>query len=409
MPFSPAAPPAAALRQGNSPLSAPAPLPTIDSYPFSFSATGAEYFRIWIVNMLLIVVTLGIYMPWAKVRKLKYFYSNTRINEHALDFHGEPKKMLRGTAIVGVFFMVYSQAASIAPVAGAVALVALLALWPLLFRASMRFRLANTSWRGMRFRFADAPLWEPYLCLVLPLALLLAPSVVMGFGAQGVVAKGAMASGMAWTLGLIFVAFACSLPYFYWRTKRYQHNHYAWGPLVSEYRSGVGDTYKVFGLTALVVLLLTGLFGVALAVLLPTLLTSGVKGRGVGAIFWALVSLIPLLVVFIISLNIAPKAFFMARMQNLLWSRTGNRYFRFKSDLRARKFVALQFKNYFLILITLGLYWPFAVVVTKRMQIEAMALKARVDLNTLSDAARQRENDATGDMAADLFGLDMGM
>ena len=118
MPFSTAAPPTAALRQGNSPLSAPRRCRTIDSYPCSFSATGAEYFRIWIVNMLLIVVTLGIYMPWAKVRKLKYFYSNTRINEHALDFHGEPKKMLRGTAIVGVFFMVYSQAASIAPVAG---------------------------------------------------------------------------------------------------------------------------------------------------------------------------------------------------------------------------------------------------------------------------------------------------
>ena len=125
--------------------------------------------------------------------------------------------------------------------------------------------------------------------------------------------------------------------------------------------------------------------------------------------FGRLVSLIPLFVVFIISINIAPKAFFMARMQNLLWSRTGNRYFRFKSDLRARKFVALQFKNYFLILITLGLYWPFAVVATKRMQIEAMALKARVDLNTLTDAARQRENDAAGDMAADMFGLDMGM
>lgn len=409
MPFSPAASPVASLRQGNSLLSAPAPLSTIDAYPFSFSATGAEYFRIWIVNLLLILLTLGIYLPWAKVRKLKYFYSNTRIDAHPLDFHGEPKKMLRGTAIVGVFFLVYSQAASIAPVAGAVALLALLAIWPLLFRASMRFRLANTSWRGMRFRFADAPLWEPYFCLVPPIALLLAPSVVMAFGVQGTGATTALASGVAWALGLIFVAFVCSLPYFYWRTKRYQHNHYAWGPLKSEYRSGVGDTYKVFGLTALVVLLLTALLGVAIAGLVPTLLAGGVKNSGVNAIFWALVSLIPLFLIFIISINIAPKAFFMARMQNLLWSRTGNRYFRFKSDLRARKFVALQFKNYFLILMTLGLYWPFAVVATKRVQIEAMALRARVDLNTLTDILRQRENDAAGDMAADLFGLDIGM
>jgi uncharacterized membrane protein YjgN (DUF898 family) len=408
MTSTPVAQPVAPLQQGNSPLSAPQPLTTIDSYPLTFSATGSEYFRIWIVNLLLILVTVGIYLPWAKVRKLKYFYSNTRIDDHPLDFHGEPKKMLRGTAIVGVFFMVYSQAARLAPVAGAVAVVALLAIWPLLFRAGMKFRMANTSWRGMRFRFAETGLLEPYICLVPPIALLLIPSVVMGFSAENAGPKSALGGGVALGLGLLFVAFACLMPYFFWRTKRYQHNHYAWGPLVSEYRSGVWDTYKVFGLTALVVLLLSGLLGVALAVMLPALFVGGIKGGG-GGIFWALVSLIPLFFIFIISINIAPKAFFMARMQNLLWSRTGNRYFRFKSDLRARRFMGLQFKNYFLILLTLGLYWPFAVVATKRMQIEAMALKARVNLDTLTDAARKRENDAAGDMAADLFGLDIGM
>jgi uncharacterized membrane protein YjgN (DUF898 family) len=402
------APAAVPLQQGNSPLSAPQPLANIDSYPLSFSATGSEYFRIWIVNLLLIVVTLGIYLPWAKVRKLKYFYGNTRIDDHALDFHGEPKKMLRGTAIVGVFFLVYSQAAQIAPIAGAVALVALLAIWPLLFRAAMRFRLANTSWRGMRFRFADSGLLEPYICLVPPIALLLIPSVVMGFSAEGAPPKQALSSTAAAGIGILVMAFACLMPYFFWRTKRYQHNHYAWGPLKSEYRSGVWDTYKVFGLTALVVLLLSALLGIAIAVMVPALFAGGIKGGGRN-IFWALMSLLPLFFIFLISVNIAPKAFFMARMQNLLWSRTGNRYFRFKSDLSARKFMGLQFKNYFLIMVTLGLYWPFAVVATKRMQIEAMALKARIDLNTLTDAARKRENDAAGDMAADVFGLDIGM
>lgn len=67
-------------------------------YPTEFTASGSEYFRIWIVNLLLIVLTLGIYLPWAKVRKLKYFYRNTGLGGDALDFHGEPKKMLRGTA-----------------------------------------------------------------------------------------------------------------------------------------------------------------------------------------------------------------------------------------------------------------------------------------------------------------------
>ena len=393
------------LRQGNSPLSAPLPLAAIETYPVQFSATGSEYFRIWIVNLLLIFVTLGIYLPWAKVRRIKYFYSNTRIDNHALDFHGEPKKMLRGTAIVGVFFLVYSQAAQIAPIAGLVALVALLAVWPMLFRASMKFRLANTSWRGMRFHFADAGWAEPYMCLVPPAALFLLPGAMLGLDDGNPKPHSAISTAVAAGGGLSLLALACVLPYFFWRLKRYQHNHYAWGTLKSEYRSGAWDTDKVFGMTVLLVLGIGLLFGIAGALMVPAVFLGAKDKLGLGAAF----ALIPLLVAFAVAINIAPRAFFTARMQNLLWSRTGSRYFRFKSELRARSLMGLQFKNYLLIMLTMGLYWPFAVVATKRMQIEAMALKARVDLDTLTDAARKRENDAAGDMAADIFGLDVGM
>lgn len=398
---------ATSLQQGNTTLSRPGPLASVDSYPFEFSATGSEYFRIWIVNLLLILVTFGIYSPWAKVRKLKYFYSNTRIDGHAFDFHGEPKKMLRGTAIVGVFFLVYSQAAEIAPIAGAVALIALLAVWPPLFRAAMKFRLANTSWHGMRFRFAATDLKEPYWSLVPPLALLLLPGTLMAFGGSADNAEELSVAGNVLLIitGLLVLAWVVLLPYFFWRIKRYQHNHYAWGPMQSEYRSSVIETYKVVGATLLVVLGLTLVFGGAAAVLLPAAILGGNKRMAAGAVF----TLLPLFIGFMIAINIAPKAFFMARMQNLLWSRTGNRYFRFKSDISVRRLMVLQFKNYILIMLTLGLYWPFAVVATKRMQLEAMSLKSRVDLDTLTDAARQRENDAAGDMAADLFGLDIGM
>jgi uncharacterized membrane protein YjgN (DUF898 family) len=119
--------------------------------------------------------------------------------------------------------------------------------------------------------------------------------------------------------------------------------------------------------------------------------------------------LIPLVIMFFIAINILPRAYFMASMQNLLWSRTGNRYFRFKSELAAPRFIGLQVKNYLLIVITLGLYWPFAVINTLRMRLEAVSLKTRIPLDKLSDAARARENDAAGDMAADIFGLDVGM
>ncbi len=32
---------------------------------FRFTGNGGEYFRIWIVNLMLTIVTLGIYSAWA--------------------------------------------------------------------------------------------------------------------------------------------------------------------------------------------------------------------------------------------------------------------------------------------------------------------------------------------------------
>jgi uncharacterized membrane protein YjgN (DUF898 family) len=113
-----------------------------------FTGSGSEYFRIWIVNLLLTLVTFGLYYPWAKVRKLRYFYGNTVVGEHPLDFHGDPKRMLRGFVWVGGLLLLYSIAGKLSPSAGLVALVIVALVWPALFRASQQFRMANTSWRG---------------------------------------------------------------------------------------------------------------------------------------------------------------------------------------------------------------------------------------------------------------------
>jgi uncharacterized membrane protein YjgN (DUF898 family) len=387
-------------------ITVPEPGAKIESSAIEFSGTGGEYFRIWIVNLLLIMVTFGIYYPWAKVRKIKYFYNNTSIDGHALDFHADPKKMLRGTLIVGAFFLLYSYAVDLSPVAGLVAVIAFLLIAPPLFRASMRFRLANTSWRGMRFGFVAKDVKEAYRCIVPALALFLLPGILVALFDGGDAKKsiGVSPSGVLVPVGLYLLALAIALPYFFWRLKRYQHNHYAWGPLQSEYRSDVAQTYKVFGMTLLLVLLIAAAFFLPMYAMVSNLGNASAKGA-----IGAALSFFPLLIGFFIAINIAPRAYFTSKMQNLIWSRTGNRHFRFKSDLVLGKFMFLQFKNYLLIAITLGLYWPFAVIATKRMQLEAVSLKTRVSLDALTSAARARENDAAGDMAADIFGFDVGI
>ena len=68
------------LGLGERPLSqefAPAAGPACEPISFQFKGRAGEYFRIWIVNTLLSVVTLGVYSAWAKVKRLRYFYGST--------------------------------------------------------------------------------------------------------------------------------------------------------------------------------------------------------------------------------------------------------------------------------------------------------------------------------------------
>jgi len=50
-----------------------------------FTGSAGEHFRIWIVNVVLTVVTLGIYGAWAKVRTRRYFYANTLLDGEPFD------------------------------------------------------------------------------------------------------------------------------------------------------------------------------------------------------------------------------------------------------------------------------------------------------------------------------------
>src|SRR5437667_6745528 len=68
-------------------------------YAVEFSASAGEYFRIWIVNLALTILTLGIYSAWAKVRKRRYFYAHTHIAGESFEYRGRPVAILKGRLI----------------------------------------------------------------------------------------------------------------------------------------------------------------------------------------------------------------------------------------------------------------------------------------------------------------------
>lgn len=150
--------------------------PRVQTLSIRFTGSGSEYFRIWIVNLLLTLVTFSLYWPFARARRIAYFQNNTLVGDDPLGFHGDPWKMFRGYLVVLLMGITYGALSNTVPSIAALLLIAFALVWPALWRASLQFRLRNTSWRGVRMAFvgdlkgayvALLPFFLPALALVL--------------------------------------------------------------------------------------------------------------------------------------------------------------------------------------------------------------------------------------------------
>lgn len=367
-----------------------------------FTGTGSEYFRIWIVNLLLIVLTLGFYWPWAKVRRMRYFWGHTLIDGDPLDFHGNPWQMFKGWMLLGLLFGLYNMASNFSPVAGLIGFLILAVLWPALWRSSLAFRLGNTSWRGLRFRFVGSS-GGAYAAMA-PLMLAALPLMVLGLwmpSEEG----GEPPRWVALSVLAIFGLLLGLMPWLLWRLKRYQHDHYALGPLQTEFRASLGAFYGIAFKSLFVLLapvLLLGLAGWAI-------MGSGLQSLGQEAMrhLMAAAGMIFMLLVLLVVVMIQP--WWTTRMQNLVWTKTGNSQMRFISALRFRHMLWLSVKNSLLIMLTLGLYWPFAAVARARLRLEAVHVRSRIDLGDLLATAQASPAEAAGEAAGDFFGFDLGL
>lgn len=381
-------------------------------FALRFTGTGAEYFRIWLVNLLLSALTLGLYVPWARQRTLKYFYRNTWLANSALDFHGDPWRMLRGWLVIASLVGFYSFGKFIHPLAPMVALSLLMLLSPALLCMALRFRLANTSWRGLRFHFLGT-IGEAYraqgLALLFYLVLFAALGANLLEHPEANPKVQAISQHLRW-LGWWILGGFLATPYFYWLLKRYQHQHYALGALTTRFTATPWPLYgiglRAFGMalgSIIVLLLLGGLcyyLAQANGLVTPEMLKSPV-----GKSIFVLMGMFFYLVFLFISMLIFSYA--GARTYNFLWSHTHAPQITFEPMLRAGKLIKLTLKNNLLILLTLGLYYPFAKVATYRLKVEAMSLATEGTLDTIIGQQVYHNDEAMGDAAAEIFGIDI--
>jgi uncharacterized membrane protein YjgN (DUF898 family) len=375
-----------------------------------FVGSGSEFFRIWIVNLLLTLVTLGLYYPFAKVRRLRYFHGATEVGEHPLAFHADPWKMLRGYVLVALMLAAYSGAGHFSPTAGLIAFLIVGALWPALWHSSMRFRLANTSWRGLHMRYSGTR-GQAYAVMAVPLAMAGALVLLALFAGPEAPppaerpGRPPELSAVQWALALLPSVLALVLgPLFLWLLKRQQHNHYGWGGEGTRFTVGLGSFYllmlKVLGVSILVAFV----FGIGAAIVAAAGVGSGAQGSMGGlAVMFILAMLAYLVLLSVLG------GYFTARLQNTVWNGTTSQHLRFESTLKARALAGLWLKNAVLVVGTLGLYFPFAQIASARLRLQAVTVHASVDPALMVSAGRSIDESAAGDAAGDLFGIDIGL
>ncbi|HVF65901.1 MAG TPA: YjgN family protein [Casimicrobiaceae bacterium] len=369
---------------GGAPSPPPAKVPERLS-PFTFTGDGAEYFRIWIVNLFLTLVTLGIYSAWAKVRKTRYFWQNTQLQGRAFDYHGDARAILLGRIVALVLLAGYTFAFDISRNTGLVMLVVLCAVGPWLFMRAQRFKLVNTSWRGLRFGF-DSPTSEAYQVVLPPLAIWFSSAAIT-----------AVASDRLGLLGAAGILSFAMIPWMHHRLKAYQHRRARFGARAFSFFSAASGFYAIYFKAMLLIgaaslVAFVGMFGFASAMsTINPILTLGV-GFGVGFVGY-----------------LFAWPYFAARMQALVWSHTRLEDVRFSSAIAAGPLAKLTFRNVVLTIATLGLYWPFAAVALARYRVECMRTESDEPLTALAQATVAGPGLAAGDAALDAFGLDIGL
>jgi uncharacterized membrane protein YjgN (DUF898 family) len=376
----------------------------------AFTGSGSEYFRIWIVNLLLMLVTLGLYFPWAKVRRLRYFYGNTFIDSQALGFHGQPRQMFKGFLLVVLGFVLYSVAGMFSPVAALLAFLLAALLWPALFNASMRFRMRNTSWRGLRFSFVGtvSKAYSAWLPVFLPSACFMVLATLVP-DLQDTNPNRYASTPIQIALTVMGIFSLLFFPWVLFKLKAYQHRSYRYSGEASVFTVTVKDYFWV-SVKGLGVLLL----GFILLLLISFFVAFGLEGlrkdfpsltKDTGALV-VLFFLIFILGSFFFSLV---KPYFSTRFQNLIWSHTSSQNIVFTSTLGLWPMIRLTLKNWFFMLLTLGLYWPFATIAMARLRLEAVKLQFIEDPSAWIAHAKTDPGTAVGEISGDFFDFDVGL
>ena len=336
----------------------PAAAPAADSTDFilhkshfRFNGTGGEYFGIWIVNLLLTILTLGIYSPWAKVRSKQYFYGNTQMHGSCFEYTADPRRILLGRFIAFIFFLVFTVMSEITIVTAVISWALLILFLPWIARQSLRFNARYSSYRNVSFRFTGSLGGAFMVFVVWPILAVM-------------------------TAGILF-------PMALHRQQHYILGNHAYGTQPFQFSGPLSDYYKM-----------------GLLLLLCSV------GGGLAVFFFAVtVSVVPAVLA-----GMLIYIYFMAisgvYLANLKFNHMVVGGHRFEAKWTVGSYFRLILVNTLATMVTLGLFLPWARIRSAQYAAAHTQALVRGDLDRFV-AAETEKPSALGEGMADIFDMDI--
>lgn len=322
--------------------------------PFRFHGNGSEYFRTWIVNILLTIATLGIYSAWAKVRNALYFHGHTELAGSRFSYHAKPLTILKGRIIAVILFVIYTAVSNLYPLAGGIMAILLLLLLPWIAIRSLRFNRRMTGWRQIRFGF-DGKLWPSVQCFILwPIA-----------------------AGLS---------FGLLLPVALYKQQQFIINNSRFGTARFNLKPCGGDFFMIYAI-ALAIMVVAGLAAWLISTVLPPMLP--------------IIYAVAYLYLF---------AFLSVKITNLIYdnSQLRGEDFAFSSGWSQGPYLKLVLVNSLLTLLTLGFYMPWAMVRVANYKAERLVMLTNTDLEGFV-AGEEQQVTALGEEIGDIFDMEVGL
>lgn len=348
------------------------------THQVEFHGQAAEYFGIWFVNVLLTILTLGIYSAWAKVRTNRYFYGNTEIDGHTFDYHATPKQILIGRLIAFAVIIVLNIIVSLVPVLGIALLPIYLFVFPWLLNRAIRFGMRMTSYRNVRFDF-EGSYWKAFwVFMILPILLV-------------------------FTLGLI-------TPVLTKQTNQYIAKGSKYGDRPFELSVGLGPLYKLF-------VFVYGLIIVVIGAIVATFIFAGpsigeieslATGLEQGGSEGAMIVFVTLAIYALIPIIAILGVIYTAGVRNIIYSglMLDGRH-KFSSTLSKGRYLWITITNVILTVLTLGLMRPWAAIRLSRYVASKTQVIADGPLDIYSSSVRESSGVIAGEYF-DLEGVDVG-